>query len=283
LAFVAFIGVGCPFHTAVVPPPGPPSNVVAKGGDAQVTLTWTPPAGGADSYNVTRLTEANFNNPPVFNVVSPATTYIDKPLTNGTLYFYKVTTVSGGVESSPMDASATPHAAPYAVPVRNPNALPTSGRSTAFITAQALGTPRNNFTGVVGMAIRVGANPVVVKALGRIFITGNTGSHQVKIVDGATGMDIPGGAVMVNLPGSGSPANKSFVYASLASPVTLNANATYYIVTQETINMDSWYDDTTVQTTGVASVTSSVFGAGGPPFTLFTPGAHTYGPVDFIY
>ena len=47
----------------------------------------------------------------------------------------------------------------------------------------------------------------------------------------------------------------SIVYGSLPNPVTLNAYATYYILSQETQNGDSWYDlNTSAQTRGDASL-----------------------------
>jgi hypothetical protein len=128
-------------------------------------------------------------------------------------------------------------------------------------------------------AIQVGGSPVTVNSLGRIMVAGNAASHTVKIVD-STGTDVPGGSVSVSMAG-GTPG--SFVYASLGSPVTLNAAATYYIVSLETSNGDSWYDfNTTVLTTNVASVTSAVYNSGATYITLSGAG-HSYAPVDFKY
>ena len=51
--------------------------------------------------------------------------------------------------------------------------------------------------------------------------------------------------------------------------MTLNAGFTYYVVTEELIGGDHFYiEDTTVQTTNVATVTSAVTGSS---MNVFTP------------
>jgi hypothetical protein len=72
----------------------------------------------------------------------------------------------------------------------------------------------------------------------------------------------------------------TFAYASLPNPVTLNASASYFIVSQETLGGDQRYDhDSTLQTSTVASVTSAVYSsgstyilAGSPPGFLYAIG-----------
>ncbi|MBV9743388.1 MAG: immunoglobulin domain-containing protein, partial [Acidobacteriia bacterium] len=153
-----------------------------------------------------------------------------------------------------------------------------------LVTSKVLGTIRNNFGGWVGMSVTVGPAPLVVTSLGRIVTAGSTGTHTVKIVTASTGNDVPGGSAMVS---TATGQAGSFVYAPLASAVTLNANTAYYIVSQETSGQDQWYDvNTTVQTTSVATVNGPLYGTGGsgPPYSL-VPGmsGHSYGPVDLIY
>ena len=75
----------------------------------------------------------------------------------------------------------------------------------------------------------------------------------------------------------------SFAYASLASPVVLNANTTYYLVSQETAGGDAWYDwDTTVQTSSAATLTSAVWAYTNSYSTMGGAG-HSYVPVDFKF
>jgi hypothetical protein len=90
-----------------------------------------------------------------------------------------------------------------------------------------------------------------------------------------------GGSVSVNMAGG---TLNAFVYAALAAPITLNANAAYYVVSSEIAGGDFFYDnDTTVQTTTAASVTSAVYTDATTPFTPTASAGHTYGPVDFKY
>ena len=150
---------------------------------------------------------------------------------------------------------------------------------TPFVTSKTLGTVRNDYSGWVGMAIQIGSSDITANSLGRIVVAGNSGTHTVKIAD-STGTDVAGGSVSVSMSG-GTPG--SFVYGNLASPVTLSAGATYYILSQEASGGDQWYDyNTTVQTTSVASVTSAAFGSGSP-YSAAGSAGQTYAPVDFLY
>src|SRR6202044_1014901 len=153
--------------------------------------------------------------------------------------------------------------------------------TTNYVTSTSLGTLRNNFSGWVGMTFTVGNSPITVAGLGRMFAPGNTGSHTVEIVTASNAQVVTGGSVTISMAG-GTPG--SFVYASLPSTVTLNANTTYYILTQETASGDQWYDlNTTVTTANVASETSGVYSANGVTFAPDGTPGETYGPVDFLY
>ncbi len=155
---------------------------------------------------------------------------------------------------------------------------PVSG--TALVTSMTLGTSRNTYTGWVGSVLKIGPAPLLVSGLGRIAVAGNTQSHTVKLVDAATGMDVPNGSAPV-IPSSATPG--TMAYAALSATVTLNANQTYYLLTQETFGGDQWYDyDSTVQTAAVASVTSAVYGPG-TSYTLIGSSGRSYGPVDLLY
>jgi RHS repeat-associated protein len=107
------------------------------------------------------------------------------------------------------------------------------------VTAATPGSPlRNDFSGWVGMRFQVGSSPVVVTELGRWVVSGNSQTHTMKLVQ-ANGTDLAGGTTVVNT--SGATAGQ-FVYASLAAPVTLSANTTYYVVSQEASGGDQWYN-----------------------------------------
>jgi hypothetical protein len=153
--------------------------------------------------------------------------------------------------------------------------------STNYVTSFTPGTARNNFTGWVGMSITVGSSPVTVTALGRIVVSGNTGSHTMKIVNAANSEDVTGSSVSV--PTSGGTAG-TLAYANLASSVTLSANTTYYIMSQEASGGDSWYDvNTAVQTTSVAVENAGVYSYDGASYSGFGSANQSYGPVGFLY
>ncbi len=101
-----------------------------------------------------------------------------------------------------------------------------SGATTPLVTSIVpSSTVRNNFTGWVGFRLQTGDTPVIVSALSRWVYSGNSGSHTVKLVTASTGTDLSGGSVTVNT--SGASTNR-FLYANLASPITLAANTAYY-------------------------------------------------------
>ena len=153
---------------------------------------------------------------------------------------------------------------------------------THLVTGFALNSPplRNNFTGFVGMAFTVGSNPLTVYTVGRVCVTGNSQTHLAKFVSASdSGPDVPGGSAMVNML-SCTPGQT--VFANLASPVTLTAGGSYYLVSQETNGGDQWYDRGTITTTGDASVTSAVWQNGSTWTPIGTPNS-AYVPTDFGY
>lgn len=205
---------------------------------------------------------------PTFVEVFEAS-HTDYNVTNGTPYFYVVTAWEGGTESQESnEVMVTP-----------------ASILTAFVTSKTLGTPRNTLptppTAWLGMAVQVGPSPLTIVTLGRAFAPGNSQIHVVKIVEAATDADLPGGSVMVNM--AGGTVAGDFVYARLASPVTLNPNASYFVVGQETMGGDQYYDnDTMILTTSAAVATSSIYGDG-TSYLADGPAGQTYGPVDFQY
>ncbi len=153
--------------------------------------------------------------------------------------------------------------------------------TTNYITSFGLGTGRNNFTGWVGMSITVGSSPVTVTALGRVVVSGNTGSHLVKIVNAATSQDVTGGSVTVSTVGGTA---GTLAYANLPASVTLSANTTYYVVSQETQGGDAWYDvNTSIQTTAVAAENTGIYSYDGASYSGYGAANQSYGPVGFLY
>ena len=150
---------------------------------------------------------------------------------------------------------------------------------STFLTSTTSGQLHNDYTGSVGMTVTLGNKPLIVTSLGRMVATGNTGTHILKLVDAATGLDIPNASVTVNMAGG---TVGSFVYGAFPNPITLSANASYYVLSQETQGGDQWYNQATIaQTTTDATLSSAVQG---PPYVPVSASAsHLFGPVDFTY
>ncbi len=260
LALVRFIGCDAVYGLSNLPTIGPPENFVAKPGNQKVDLSWEP-VEEAEGYRVQRgLTSNHYTTQ--FDVPSSQTTFTDTPLPNGVPEFYVVAALQDGTGGPPsVELEVTP--------------------GQTFVASETLGTVRNDFTGAVGMVIQVAADPLTVRGLGRFVVAGNGGTHVVKIADGTTGADLPNAAVTISL--SGAVPNQ-FAYEVLATPVLLNPNTQYYIVSQETMGGDRWLDlDTTVITSSVAAVISAAFTDGVNPFVRGGGPGHTYGPVDFLF
>jgi hypothetical protein len=151
-----------------------------------------------------------------------------------------------------------------------------------FLTGYALNSPplRNDFGGYVGMQFTVGSSALNVSALGRIFITGNSGTHTVKLVQASTGTDLPGASVSVSMTGGVS---GQFKYVSLGSPVTLQANTTYYLVSQEAKGGDQWYDTGTVSSTNAAAVNTSIYSFNSVNWNSYNTANTSYVPANFQY
>ncbi|MBV9743700.1 MAG: hypothetical protein JO099_08045, partial [Acidobacteriia bacterium] len=254
---------------------------------ASATITLTPPAPPLVTLQPQNAT-----------VISGQTATFTVAGTGGNLNYQWQSTPSG---STVFTNIAGANAASYTTPalslsnsatqfqcvITNPQGTVTSNAAsvtvlppgTNFVVNKTPGTLRNNFTGVVGMSITIGSQPVAVTSLGRIMVQGNSGTHKLQIIDASTGNLIPGAYVTVSM--ANNPAG-SFVYGALLNPVTLNPNSTYYIVSQETSGQDQWYDlDTVLQTTSVATLNGPLYGtpyglAGGFP-------GHSYVPLDFLY
>jgi hypothetical protein len=266
LSLVRF--VGC-YSFPDLPRPEPPKNLVAEPGNQQITLTWDPldiPRAESDWVIKRGAATGVYDNDPIAKIPITQLAYVDQNLPNGLRKFYVV--IAFRVAENELG-----------LPSNEADAVPGIG----FVLSTTFGTLRTDpFDGWVGMVIQVGAQPLTVLGLGRVFLAGSTGTHAMKIVDGATQVDVPGAATMIDLSKT-NVADKAFAYASLPTPITLTPNAVYYVITQQTPGGDHFFDlDTTVLTSGVASVTSAVFGDGVASYTRGGGPGQTYGPVDLL-
>ncbi|MBI3414041.1 MAG: proprotein convertase P-domain-containing protein, partial [Verrucomicrobia bacterium] len=240
-------------------------TVASSNPNSGVSVTVSPNDNNAQGNGVTQFTRT-YNNNVVVNLTAPAIA--------GGNNFVKwqrdgVDWATTAATSVTMDANHT-MAAIYAAP---------SG-TTDFVTGTTPGTLRNDFSGFAGMKITVGISPVTVTDLGRYKFSGNTGTHLVKLVNVATGVDVAGVSALVNL---GTGASGQFNYASLATPVMLPANTSYYLVAQETAGGDQLASFNTIVTaTSVAAVNGSV-NQSGTSWIFRATANTTIGPVSFKY
>jgi len=257
-------------------PPGSPKNLVAVAGDAEVQLTWDA-ISGVTEYHVLRSEASGTvaaDYPDQTIVQADWLPWTDKDLVNGTTYFYRVTAVNSVGESDlSNEASATP-----------------SWPFGAFVIGVSTGANRPGEDGFFGMKIQIGAVQLKIQTLGRYVDPQFTGPHEVVLIDGATELELGHALVDLNSPKD----DLGFRYAPLVpadvnvQEVTLEADATYYIVSQEFTLGDEFYDqDTTVVTRTEAQVISAIYSnsPSSPPGSWQPVGGagQTYGPVSFQY
>jgi hypothetical protein len=147
----------------------------------------------------------------------------------------------------------------------------------ADITLDTGGTLRNDFLGWVGVKFTVGMSDILVNALCRWKVAGNTGTHTVKIVN-TSGSTVASVDINMNaISGSGE-----FVYGGVAA--TLSANTTYYLVSHEATGagVDQWYDYGAPRTSAyIVTVDGAAYCAENSNTHYTTPGNFMYGPVSF--
>jgi hypothetical protein len=154
-----------------------------------------------------------------------------------------------------------------------------SGTAPLVNGVSSFGSLRNDFSGWIGFSFQVGAAPLTVIDLGRWVVSGNSGRHTVQLWN-ADGTAISGASVTVNT--VGQPAGQ-FAYATLTTPVTLAANTTYILMSQEVYGADQWYDVYGTHIT-LSSVASPVIGMWAPPLTGAVGGTgQSYGPMNLRY
>lgn len=266
VALVGFVGCDALFGLDHIDITETPANFTATAGNMTVTLSWDAVA-GATSYKVYIGTVSKtYSDSHELTGSELATSYVWPNLMNNQTFYFAVTATGPHGESSKSDEqSATPSL---------------QGIVTAFITSKTLGTTRNDFNGWVGIRFTLQVD-ILALSLGRIYVAGNTGSHMVKFVDGASKADVPGTLVSVN-PNVGTV--DEFTYTDLPAPVQLFAGRQYYLVTQEQLNGDLFYNENTAVTaTNITMAVFPVFGTNAGAYTEGPTMGYEYGPVDFKY
>jgi fibronectin type 3 domain-containing protein len=113
------------------PPPSAPTGLAATAGNAQVALTWNA-SSGATSYNVKR---SMTTGGPYTTVSSPTVTnFTDTGLSNGTTYYYVVTTVNAAGESGPSSEANAKPMAPAQPPPAPTGLTATAGNAQVNLT-----------------------------------------------------------------------------------------------------------------------------------------------------
>lgn len=152
--------------------------------------------------------------------------------------------------------------------------------ATPFITSQVVGTLRNDFTGCVGMGFQVSSSfDLSVKDLSRWVVSGNSQTHTLRLLDGTGSVLIASASVAT----SGAPAGA--YKAATITPVMLEGNSKYVLMSQETNGGDQWYNnDTTVTPSSVATMNGAVSTATTCPAAAAASGGNvSFGPVNFDY
>jgi hypothetical protein len=155
--------------------------------------------------------------------------------------------------------------------------------STPLITAQTLGTARNNYTGTVGLRFLAPASslPTVV-SLGRWVISGNSASHTVYLCDLGTAAITFSIAASVSVNTSGAPA-AAYLYGAI-TPYVLLASHYYFLCSDETNGGDQWYDYDTLVTLDSTIGSLPLAGLSGTPPTGcgLAGGAGIYVPPNLL-
>jgi uncharacterized repeat protein (TIGR01451 family) len=235
-----------------------PSGLTATG-ISGTNWTCTQPAGPCSRSDVLA---GGTSYPPLTLTVNVAA--------NASASVTNTATVSGGGETNTGNDT-----------VNDLTAIDPAAGGTAFLTGFALNGPplRNNYGNFVGMKFTVGSSALTVSSLGRICVAGNSGTHTIKLVNASTGTDVAGGSLSLSMAGCTA---GQFKYAALPSPITLPANAAYYLVTLEVNGGDRWYDTGSVSSTSAAAVNNSVY-FNGTTWVVWSAPNTSYVPANFLY
>jgi prepilin-type N-terminal cleavage/methylation domain-containing protein/prepilin-type processing-associated H-X9-DG protein len=153
----------------------------------------------------------------------------------------------------------------------------------AFLATFAVGgSRRTNYGGSLGYAFTVGAAPLTVTALGRLFITGNSGTHPLGIVKASDSSVVASASLTAG--GAGAVHNQH-QWVTLPTAVTLAANTQYAMLTQEAMSGDEWYEVSTISLPAVASAPAARYAGNFPSIgTLYSNGSNnSYAHPNFKY
>ncbi|MFN2603572.1 MAG: hypothetical protein ABR582_12555 [Gemmatimonadaceae bacterium] len=271
LPIVALLGfVGCDkflgFEHIPNPLPGP-TNFSAAGHDGVIVLSWDAYTNATEYHLYRRKDNENYDfASPIPVTTMPNPSYSDTGVTNGTTYYYVVSAAVNSTESQNSDEqSATP--------------MVSTGVTDYFVTSFAVGTDDNSYSGWAGMEILVAANSLDIHEVGRVRAPGNVQQHAIKIVNKMTLQDLT--TVILDTIGG---TDGMMQTAPVTNQVTLIKNTSYYIISKEMGGADLFYqDNSTVVTTGVATVVNAIKGDQIGPYVVSGGANNSFGPLTFQY
>lgn len=142
--------------------------------------------------------------------------------------------------------------------------------SSPWITAPQSTSPRNDGPYYLGVQLLVGAADLKVTALGRLFLTGNTQSHDVGLFDST------GNPIVIASVDCSSGVDQQYNWSPAAA--TLAAATNYYLAVLELGGGDNWLNPGAPTVSGDASIVVSTYRPG-----TGTSGAFNTGGLGDVY
>lgn len=155
----------------------------------------------------------------------------------------------------------------------------TAPSDTTAITAQTLGTLRNDFNGYTGIYV-VPATDIRVTHLGRWKVAGNSSTSTIVYIKHHGSGNILGSVTLDLTTGS----NGAYLYGELGNTILLRSGEGYDIVSRTNNGGDQWYDtDTTVTKSADITTVYSAYCVVSTDQCNIPVINRAYGPVNFKY
>lgn len=192
--------------------PPAPAGVTGKGGDKQITVSWSA-AAGATSYNLYWSTTPGVSKASGTKKAGVTSPYVHTGLSAGATYYYVITAVNSSGESAP---SSQASAATSGTPNPNPNPTPTvPGAPTGVSATGGTNQVTISWAAVTGMSYNIywSMTPGVTKATGTKIAGATSPTVQTGLAAGTTYYYI---ATAIN--GAGEGAASAQVSATTLTP-----------------------------------------------------------------